>query len=186
MKNRWLSCDFRQSGCSTERCREALPTPSHTSCGNRQEGLHTHWHGLEMLLICRCPDNNVLFLGFFLSSSIDPSYADWRHVVYHLMYMKQLFSKVEEYIFKGLSDSSRGSVGTAGRPLITELVVWSPTPPVYMLKYPWARHLTSKCSRWSSQQLSATDVCNLVIVIFNCNLLKYTFLIIIIIITEIF
>lgn len=59
MKSRWLSCDFRQSGCSTERCREALPTPSHTSCGNRWEGLHKCWHGQEMLLICRCPGNKV-------------------------------------------------------------------------------------------------------------------------------
>lgn len=32
VKNRWLSCDFRLSGCSTERCHEAPPTPSHTSC----------------------------------------------------------------------------------------------------------------------------------------------------------
>ncbi len=40
-RSRWLSCDFRLSGYSTERCHEAPPTPSHTSCWEGG-GVYTH------------------------------------------------------------------------------------------------------------------------------------------------
>lgn len=55
--------------------------------------------------------------------------------------------------------SGCGSSNTVHRPLMRRLVGWSPRPPVFMLKYPWARFWTLNHSQWLCHRWVSVCMC---------------------------